>query len=111
MAPRLLSLGPVHHAHLIVVLSGLPALALGAALRLNVQVPPDTISADPPAIERHLQRSAAQPGTRAQADSWTDLYGNEIDTAVATYQIDTGGRMYEMHAPDTAVSKLLPPRM
>jgi hypothetical protein len=98
-------------SRLLIVLSGLPALILGAAIRLHFYTLPDTISsAFPSAVERHL--STYETGAvRAEADGVTDLYGNEIDTAVATYQIDAGGRIYEMHAPDTAVAKLLPPRM
>jgi hypothetical protein len=95
----------------LIVLSGLPALVFGAVLRLHFQPFPHTISAIPSAIERNLPRSGAADPARAEADAETDLYGNEISTAVATYGIDRGGHVYEMHAPDTAVSKLLPPRM
>jgi hypothetical protein len=96
---------------LLFVLSGLPALVFGAAFRLHFHAVPYTISsAFPSAVEQHLSTSGTH-AVRAQADGITDLYGNEIDTAVAAYQIDAGGRIYEMHAPDTAVAKLLPPRM
>lgn len=35
-----------------------------------------------------------------------DLFGNEIERAIADYRIDRRGGVYERHAPDTAVQKL-----
>jgi hypothetical protein len=35
-----------------------------------------------------------------------DLFGNEIEEAIADYRIDLRGGVYERHAPDTAVPKL-----
>jgi hypothetical protein len=38
-----------------------------------------------------------------------DLFGNEIEDAVADYRIDLRGGLYERHSPDTAVPKRKPP--
>lgn len=38
-----------------------------------------------------------------------DVYGNEIEDAITDYRIDTGGVVYERHAPDTEVPRLGPP--
>jgi hypothetical protein len=38
-----------------------------------------------------------------------DLFGNEIEDAVADYRIDLRGGVYERHSPDTAVPKRKPP--
>ena len=35
-----------------------------------------------------------------------DLFGNEIEEAVADYRFDLRGGVYERHSPDTAVPKL-----
>ena len=35
-----------------------------------------------------------------------DLFGNEIEEAVADYRIDLRGGLYERHSPDTAVPRL-----
>jgi hypothetical protein len=35
-----------------------------------------------------------------------DLFGNEIETAVADYRFDRRGGMYERHSPETAIPKL-----
>jgi hypothetical protein len=39
-------------------------------------------------------------------DPATDLFGNEIEEAIADYRIDLGGTVYERHSPETAVTKL-----
>ena len=39
-------------------------------------------------------------------DSRFDLFGNEVEEAVADYRIDLRGSLYERHSPDTAVPKL-----
>ena len=43
------------------------------------------------------------------ADPRYDLFGNEIEEAVADYRIDIRGGVYERHSPDTAVPKLASP--
>ena len=35
-----------------------------------------------------------------------DLFGNEIESAMADYRVDRRGAMYERHAPETAVPRL-----
>jgi len=39
-----------------------------------------------------------------------DLYGNEVTDAVAKYQFDATGSLYELHSPQTEVPKLAPPK-
>jgi hypothetical protein len=34
------------------------------------------------------------------------LFGNPINSAVATYQIDDTGTLYEVHSPQTEVPRL-----
>jgi hypothetical protein len=35
-----------------------------------------------------------------------DLFGNEIETAIADYRFDRRGGVYERHSPETAVPRL-----
>jgi hypothetical protein len=42
----------------------------------------------------------------ASEDPRVDLFGNEIEEAIADYRIDLRGGVYERHSPDTAVQKL-----
>jgi hypothetical protein len=38
-----------------------------------------------------------------------DLMGNEVRPAVALYQVDADGEIYEEHSPETEVVRLAPP--
>ncbi len=38
-----------------------------------------------------------------------DLFGNEVEEALADYRLDVGGAVYERHSPETAVPKLASP--
>ena len=37
---------------------------------------------------------------------FTDLYGNEVNDAVATYTFDQSGSLYELHSPQTELPRL-----
>ena len=39
-----------------------------------------------------------------------DSYGNEVNRAVATYQFDATGSLYELHSPRTEVPNLPAPK-
>jgi hypothetical protein len=40
------------------------------------------------------------------ADPKVDLFGNEIEDAIADYRLDLRGSVYERHSPETAVAAL-----
>jgi len=40
------------------------------------------------------------------SDAFTDLYGNEVSDAVATYTFDQSGSLYELHSPQTELPRL-----
>jgi hypothetical protein len=42
--------------------------------------------------------------------SRTDLSGNDVSAAVARYQLDTDGSLYEAHSPQTQLPKLGSPK-
>src|SRR5262245_14853659 len=68
---------------------------------------PETVAASP------AGRTPSVPRTRVgdPLPSQPDLYGNEIDVAVAEYELDGHGALFELHSPETAVSRLAPPSM
>ncbi len=39
-----------------------------------------------------------------------DVYGNEVTAAVATYEIDAAGSLYELHSPQTQLPRLGSPK-
>jgi hypothetical protein len=52
-----------------------------------------------------LESHTPEPETGA-----VDLYGNEVNDAVATYKLDPTGLMYEEHSPHTELPKLGTPK-
>ena len=40
------------------------------------------------------------------AGGFTDLYGNEVTDAIATYTFDKAGSLYELHSPQTELPRL-----
>ena len=58
---------------------------------------------------RPTGRAAAGDERNEQADDaagLTDLYGNEVTDAVATYTFDRSGSLYELHSPQTELPRL-----
>ena len=43
-------------------------------------------------------------------DAFTDLYGNEVNDALATYTFDQSGSLYELHSPQTELPRLGSPK-
>ena len=43
-------------------------------------------------------------------DEVTDVYGNEVTAAVATYRVDATGILYELHSPQTELPRLASPK-
>jgi hypothetical protein len=43
-------------------------------------------------------------------DEVTDVYGNRVTPAVATYQLDAAGTLYELHSPQTQLPRLGSPK-
>jgi hypothetical protein len=39
-----------------------------------------------------------------------DLFGNDVSQAVARYQFDRTGGLYEVHSPRTELPRLIPPK-
>jgi hypothetical protein len=43
-------------------------------------------------------------------DEAIDVYGNRVTPAVATYQLDAAGTLYELHSPQTQLPQLGSPK-
>ena len=68
-------------------------------------VPAAAISSAP--AGGHLAEVREKPGEPADgAAGFTDLYGNEVTDAVATYTFDQQGSLYELHSPQTELPRL-----
>ena len=46
----------------------------------------------------------------APGEGFTDLYGNEVSDALATYTFDQTGSLYELHSPQTELPRLGSPK-
>jgi hypothetical protein len=44
--------------------------------------------------------------SREARDPEVDLFGNEVEPAIADYRVDLRGTIYERHSPETAVARL-----
>jgi hypothetical protein len=51
-------------------------------------------------------RGAAPVEEEPQSCPRVDLFGNEIEEALADYRIDVRGSVYERHSPETALATL-----
>jgi hypothetical protein len=90
----LLAMAAVFVPRLVTVsLSESIAASSAAALR---PAPLDGILVGPPLVD--------------ETESLRDLYGNDIDAAVAEYSIDPLGSPYEMHSPQTELPRLASPQ-
>lgn len=66
-------------------------------------------TAQPPAIDSEVVVGpSVEPDDLAgePADPRWDLFGNEIEDAIADYRIDLRGSVYERHSPETAMQRL-----
>ncbi len=97
-----------------------PVLLVWALLAAELSKPPrpahEAIAAPQP-MSADDDSAAVSPRT-APGDtpqplvdqSETDLYGNEVDDAVAEYGLDAAGSLYEMHAPQVELPHLGSPK-
>lgn len=68
---------------------------------------PVSVSSDSAAVPSWPEVDTDQP---LAAQSETDLYGNQVDDAVAEYSLDAAGSLYELHAPQVELPHLGSPK-
>lgn len=68
--------------------------------------------AERPAIARAAATDAplARRPSHDEGAGAVDLYGNEVNDAIATYSLDPAGSLYELHSPQTEVPRLGSPK-
>jgi hypothetical protein len=86
-------------------------LILGA----NADIAPGTVTATLSGGRQTVQTvtPAVSPASRQafdEADGVVDLYGNEVSDAVARYTLDPTGSLYELHSPQTELTRLGSPK-
>ena len=92
---------------------GVGALMLWLAIA-GVAAPQLITSGNSP-ISPAVVGNSSDPGTSVAVpdpddQSRTDLSGNDVSAAVATYQLDADGSLYEAHSPQTQLPKLGSPK-
>ena len=60
-------------------------------------------------VETEFQDRPVTASYQEETSGLTDLYGNEVIDAVATYELDETGSLYEVHAPDMQLPLLAAP--
>lgn len=58
------------------------------------------------AYDAALTESGQDPDEEQESTGTTDLFGNDIMSAVATYKVDRTGSLYELHSPRTEVPRV-----
>jgi hypothetical protein len=95
VASPLLAVGTLLTPHLVTATHPVTSAAEGVESAASIDpfgVPPDPVE-EPP-----------------NEDEATDLYGNRVTPAVATYQLDAAGLLYELHSPQTQLPRLGSPK-
>jgi hypothetical protein len=93
------------------VVLGLTARELITSPRTEIPTPAPSLS-----LAQEIQREVVSGGTATTASEGIDTsdavdsYGNEVTRAVATYQFDATGSLYELHSPRTEVPRLPAPK-
>jgi hypothetical protein len=77
----------------------------------SLAVEPVSLAAGAMKIDARTAGRASEVGDERseqadEATGFTDLYGNEVTDAVATYTFDQAGSLYELHSPQTELPRL-----
>ena len=92
-----------------------PLVAAGALITpqliTSTQSGPQAISDRRPASPMDIVPiPRGDSGSEPDDDDVTDVYGNEITSAVAKYKFDATGTLYELHSPQTELPRLASPK-
>jgi hypothetical protein len=95
-----------------VAIAGAFAIFIGGAFFTPQLAAPDDapFAAAPAATIGDIRLAADEARDERDAESsgggFTDLYGNEVNDALATYTLDQSGSLYELHSPRTELPRL-----
>jgi hypothetical protein len=91
-----------------------PVLVAGALLLPRLVTAthsmPGISEAEPASAEDLLAAPRVDSSSETNEDEATDVYGNDVAAAVATYRFDAGGALYELHSPQTQLPRLGSPK-
>jgi hypothetical protein len=94
-------------------LVALVPITLGCARLAPELIAPPTHAAATQSVasskELRPPRTFVVPREREDDDE-IDLYGNDVSDAVAKYQLDSDGSLYELHSPQTQLPRLASPK-
>jgi hypothetical protein len=78
----------------------------------NADIAPGTVTSTQSAECQPLMPAVAPVSQTEfdEADGVVDLYGNEVSDAVARYTLDPAGSLYELHSPQTELTRLGSPK-
>ena len=78
----------------------------------NADIAPGTVTSTRSAECQPLLPAVARVSQTEfdEADGVVDLYGNEVSDAVARYTLDPAGSLYELHSPQTELTRLGSPK-
>ena len=79
-------------------------------LASHEDVAPPAIAAVPAPMQPTVSQARDDVGSTDASEGFTDLYGNEINDAIATYTFDQAGSLYELHSPQTEIPRLGSPK-
>lgn len=93
----------------------IPAFLLSALITLHLIDSPHPKPLPATLLTETVDFSSAsttpsEPGDTTEAPDTVDLYGNEITDAVAEYELDATGSLYELHSPQTELPRLPSPK-
>ena len=91
-----------------------PLLAVGALLTPHLVTATHPVSSAVEDVESAAAEAFGVPLAPVEGepieDAATDMYGNRVTPAVATYQLDAAGTLYELHSPQTQLPRLGSPK-
>jgi hypothetical protein len=81
------------------------ALATPQLVTATQSAAPNMSNPEPSSAIDFLAVPRGEFGGDPNEEHATDVYGNEVTAAVATYEIDATGSLYELHSPQTQLPR------
>jgi len=86
------------------------ALAMPQLVTATRSPAPNVSNPEPASAMDFLAAPRGEVASDLNEEHAKDVYGNEVTAAVATYEIDATGSLYELHSPQTQLPRLGSPK-
>jgi hypothetical protein len=86
------------------------ALATPQLVTATRSAAPNVCNPEPASAMDFLAVPRGEVASDPNEEHAKDVYGNEVTAAVATYEIDATGSLYELHSPQTQLPRLGSPK-